>query len=90
MSELIYGWSGGKDSSYALNEYGISKVDRLFTTVNRDYDRVSIHGVSIDLIEQQANSIGIPVEKDRHKRSRISRRISTKALDFYKRKIYPK
>jgi len=90
MSELIYGWSGGKDSSYALNEYGISKVDRLFTTVNRDYDRVSIHGVSIDLIEQQANSIGIPVEKIDISEVESVEEYQQKPLIFTKRKIYPK
>jgi len=85
MSELIYGWSGGKDSCYGLDEYGISKVDRLFTNVNRDYDRVSIHGVSIDLIEKQANSIGIPLEKIDVSKVESVKDYQEKALEFYKK-----
>jgi diphthamide synthase (EF-2-diphthine--ammonia ligase) len=31
--------------------------------VNRDYDRISIHGVQRILLEQQADSLGFPLEK---------------------------
>lgn len=59
-------WSGGKDSSLAL--YHILKnkhlpVEKLLTTVNNEYRRVSMHGVREDLLEQQASSIGIPLLK---------------------------
>jgi uncharacterized protein (TIGR00290 family) len=61
-----FNWSGGKDSSLAL--YHILKdktysVDKLVTNVNNQYRRVSMHGVREELLEQQAASIGIPLQK---------------------------
>lgn len=59
-------WSGGKDSSLALydimreNKYTI--VD-LHTTFNEETGRVGMHGIKQDLIEQQADSMGIPLKK---------------------------
>lgn len=35
----------------------------LLTTITKDYDRVSMHGVRTGLIERQAESLGIPLEK---------------------------
>jgi uncharacterized protein (TIGR00290 family) len=64
--KAIFCWSGGKDSSFALykilqgNEY---EITTLFTTVNENYMRVSMHGVREELVEKQANSIGIPLIK---------------------------
>lgn len=57
-------WSGGKDSALALYETinsGSFNVEALLTTVTRDYDRISIHGVRRALLEQQAESLGIPL-----------------------------
>jgi uncharacterized protein (TIGR00290 family) len=62
----IFNWSGGKDSSLALydvlqrNEY---EVTCLLSSVNSHYNRVSMHGVRIELIEQQAIEIGIPLRQ---------------------------
>ncbi|MFZ3072860.1 MAG: diphthine--ammonia ligase [Thermodesulfobacteriota bacterium] len=63
---MVFAWSGGKDSSMALDK--ISKrpdvnVVALLTTVTRDYGRISMHGVRETLLERQAQSIGIPLEK---------------------------
>jgi uncharacterized protein (TIGR00290 family) len=68
MSErALFAWSGGKDSALALHELrmdrGAYEVVALLTTVTRDYDRVSMHGVRTVLLEQQAESLGIPLEK---------------------------
>ena len=67
MSEkAVVAWSGGKDSALALYETlrsGRYDVQALLTTVNRDYDRISIHGVRRVLLEQQAKAMGIPLEK---------------------------
>lgn len=67
MSEkAVVAWSGGKDSALALYETlssGRYEVVELLTTVNRDYDRISIHGVRRVLLEQQAKALGIPLEK---------------------------
>jgi uncharacterized protein (TIGR00290 family) len=64
--KVLFSWSGGKDSALAL--YEISKNQRyetvsLLTTLTEDYHRISMHGVPEVLLEKQANSIGLPLEK---------------------------
>ncbi len=59
-------WSGGKDSSLAL--YHILKdknypVKKLLTNINNEFRRISMHGVREELLEHQANAIGIPLQK---------------------------
>jgi uncharacterized protein (TIGR00290 family) len=57
-------WSGGKDSSLALQQLrasGEHDVVALLTTVTRGYDRVSIHGVRRTLLEAQAAALGLPL-----------------------------
>lgn len=57
-------WSGGKDSCIALHEIqraGSYSVAALLTTVTRDYDRISMHGVRRALLEKQAASLGLPL-----------------------------
>lgn len=64
MKKAIFCWSGGKDSSFALYKILQGKeyeVTTLFTTVNENFKRVSMHGVREELIEEQAKSIGIPL-----------------------------
>jgi uncharacterized protein (TIGR00290 family) len=63
---VLVSWSGGKDSALALNEIlksGIYRVVALLTTVTQDYDRISMHGIRRVLLEQQAASLGFPLEK---------------------------
>jgi uncharacterized protein (TIGR00290 family) len=63
---VIVGWSGGKDSALALYEVlnsGGYEVLVLLTTVTKDYDRITIHGVRSVLLEQQANALDFPLEK---------------------------
>jgi uncharacterized protein (TIGR00290 family) len=57
-------WSGGKDSSLALQHLrasGEHEVVALLTSVTRGYDRVSIHGVRRTLLEAQADALGLPL-----------------------------
>ena len=64
--KVILCWSGGKDSSLTLHELrkdGKYEVATLLTTLTRDYDRVCMHGVRSILLEQQAESLGLPLEK---------------------------
>jgi uncharacterized protein (TIGR00290 family) len=59
-------WSGGKDSCVALHELRQSpgySVAALLTTVTRDYDRISMHGVRRVLLERQATSLGLPLHE---------------------------
>lgn len=62
---IVFCWSGGKDSALALNELlqKGDKVDCLLTTVTKEYDRISIHGVRRELLKLQAESIGIPLQE---------------------------
>jgi uncharacterized protein (TIGR00290 family) len=64
--KAIVAWSGGKDSALALYEVlktNRYEVLRLLTTVTRDYDRISMHGVRRVLLEEQAGSLGFPLEE---------------------------
>ena len=64
--KVIFSWSGGKDSAIALYEIQKSnnyEILALLTTVTEDYDRVSMHGLRRILLEQQAESLGYPLEK---------------------------
>ncbi len=66
MEKVILAWSGGKDSAMSLYEIqssGKYEIVSLLTTINQDYDRVSMHGVRRTLVEQQALSLGLPMEK---------------------------
>ena len=57
-------WSGGKDSAMALAALRADphvEVVALVTTMTRDYDRISIHGVRRDVLEAQVAEIGIPL-----------------------------
>jgi Diphthamide synthase len=66
MERVLVSWSGGKDSAMALAETLRSKryeVAALLTTVTRDYDRISMHGVRRVLLEQQAESLGLKLEE---------------------------
>lgn len=59
-------WSGGKDSAFAL--YHLLQdtrfeVKRLHTTFGESTRRVGMHGISEELIELQAESLGLPLDK---------------------------
>lgn len=64
--KVIFAWSSGKDSARALHEVSQNdhyEVVSLLTTVTEGYERISMHGVRIALVEQQTESIGLPLEK---------------------------
>ncbi len=66
MEKVIFCWSGGKDSAIALYEIQQSEeyqIVSLLTTITEDYDRISMHGVPRILVEQQAESLGLPIEE---------------------------
>lgn len=65
MNKALFNWSSGKDSALAL--YKIQQnpefeINCLLTSVNQQFQRISMHGVRVELLEQQAESIGIPLE----------------------------
>jgi uncharacterized protein (TIGR00290 family) len=60
----LLSWSGGKDSSLALQRAladGRWRVEGLLTTVTDEYDRISMHGVRVALLEAQAAALGLPL-----------------------------
>ncbi len=63
MKHALVSWSGGKDCAWALERLRGSDVEAvaLLTTINEHFDRVAMHGVRRELIEQQARSIGVPL-----------------------------
>jgi uncharacterized protein (TIGR00290 family) len=68
MLRAFFNWSGGKDSALALyrvRQSGEWHVQRLLTTVSENFQRVSMHGVRKELLERQAQSLGIPLVKCR-------------------------
>lgn len=63
---VLMSWSGGKDSCLALHDILRAqdyRVAALLTTITQDYDRISIHGVRSELLERQANSLGLPLHR---------------------------
>jgi len=64
--KAILSWSSGKDSAMALYRTRASKqfeVVCLLTTLSQPFRRVSMHGVREELLDRQAESLGIPLEK---------------------------
>lgn len=62
----IFNWSGGKDSSFALQQVlqeNTFDIKYLLTSVNTQHKQVSMHGVREELLEKQGEAIGIPLKK---------------------------
>ncbi len=64
-TKTLLSWSSGKDSAWALHVLQ-SKPDTevlgLFTTINEQFDRVSMHAVRTALLKLQALSAGLPLQ----------------------------
>jgi len=63
---ILFCWSGGKDSAMALHallQRNELRITALLTTVTEGYDRISMHGVRRELLERQAQSIGLPLHE---------------------------
>ena len=65
---ILFCWSGGKDSAMALHtllQRRDVQIAALLTTVTEGYERISMHGVRRELLERQAQSIGLPLHEVR-------------------------
>jgi len=65
---ILFCWSGGKDSAmalYALLQQKNVRISGLLTTVTEGYERVSMHGVRLELLRRQAERIGLPLQEVR-------------------------
>jgi uncharacterized protein (TIGR00290 family) len=59
---VLVSWSSGKDSAWSLHvlrQHAGLDVVGLLTTVNREFDRVAMHGVRSDLLLAQAAAAGV-------------------------------
>ena len=64
--KTYFNWSGGKDSALAMYhalQNPDYRIEKLVTSVNSTYDRISMHGVRSVLLEQQAAALHLPLEK---------------------------
>lgn len=85
MKKAYFNWSSGKDSALAL--YKILQqeefeVKKLITNINTDYKRVSMHGLREELLDAQAKSIGITLEKIAFS--------ATETMETYNKKMFEK
>ena len=65
LRKALMSWSTGKDSAWALHQLRQNpEIDLLglFCTVSKEFNRVAMHGVRVELLQEQAESIGLPVE----------------------------
>jgi uncharacterized protein (TIGR00290 family) len=89
---VLFTWSGGKDSALAFYNVSMNrkyKITALFTTVTDEYKRTSMHGVRETLLEKQAESIEIPLDKMFITKDCSNEEFETrmqKKLLYYKRK----
>jgi len=64
--KAIFNWSSGKDSALALYktlQEQQFEVTSLLTSINKEFQRISMHGVHVSLLEKQAESLGFPLIK---------------------------
>jgi len=64
--KVIFNWSGGKDSAlclYQILQNPAYDVLCLLTSVSKQYQRISMHGVRVELLHAQAESLGLPLVK---------------------------
>jgi len=63
--KTLLSWSSGKDSAWALHRLrAVSDVEvvGLMTTVNQVHQRVAIHAVRLELLQRQAEALGLPLQ----------------------------
>lgn len=66
MKKILFSWSGGKDSAlalYELQQTGQCEIAALLTTITKDLDRITMHGVRRALLEQQAQALDISLRQ---------------------------
>ena len=66
LKKILFSWSGGKDSSlalYKLQKEGNYSIESLFTTLSEEYQRVNFHAIPAELLDIQAQAIGLPLDK---------------------------
>ena len=66
MKKAYLNWSSGKDAAlslYKVLQEGEYSVEKLVTTVNTEFNRISMHGVRIELLQKQAECLDLPLHQ---------------------------
>ena len=64
-TKAVFNWSSGKDSALALYKVlqnSEFEITCLLTSVNKEFQRISMHGVRVELLKKQAESLELPLE----------------------------
>ena len=64
MPKCLISWSSGKDSAWmihVLRRQPDVELAGLLTTVNETYQRVAMHAVRVELLQAQADALGLPL-----------------------------
>jgi len=66
MQKCLISWSTGKDSAWmvhVLRQSADIELAGMLTTVNEKYQRVAMHAVRVELLQAQADALGLPLWK---------------------------
>jgi uncharacterized protein (TIGR00290 family) len=64
-TKALFNWSSGKDSALALHKVLQDpkiEISCLLTSVSSQHQRISMHGVRVELLQQQTDRMGLPLE----------------------------
>jgi len=64
--KTLVSWSSGKDSAWmvhVLQQQADIALAGILTTVNEKYQRVAMHAVRVELLQAQADALGLPLWK---------------------------
>jgi uncharacterized protein (TIGR00290 family) len=64
MKKTLVSWSSGKDSAWmihVLRQDPDIQLGGVLTTVNEMYQRVAMHAVRVELLQAQADALGLPL-----------------------------
>src|SRR6201986_1186569 len=64
MPKCLISWSSGKDSAWmvhVLRQQPDIELAGVLTTVNEKYQRVAMHAVRVELLQAQADALGLPL-----------------------------
>lgn len=92
MKQVLFNWSGGKDSAMALHrlrQKGRFEIAALLTSFNSANNRVSMHGIRRELIEEQVRQMGLdlhPLMLPEHTGMEAYNALMEQTLTSYKKK----
>ena len=62
--KTLVSWSSGKDSAWmvhTLRRRGDVEIGALLTTINEPAQRVAMHAVRVEVLQAQADALGLPL-----------------------------